>query len=286
MKFCFQISRRLAAYCEGEVSPNDSARIMAHLGRCARCRERSMQIHQRIALMRQLPLLNPADQLWAAIAKDASAGKLPEPISEALNRRRWGLSQRRLPRLAATAAALFMIGVALLLVSRSGLAPGDPNGELNLAGYLDMVGAVAAAEPALREFPVAPGFAEASWPEAGATIGFPVIAPEVLPGGYKLTAVRLYSFGGLRALQFKYRGEQSALCVFQLPSGSKLSFGEEPSEQCLVGGVYCRLASSQNCMAYRFAQGQTQFALVTRQTDPAVVDALIRAFSAEARVGQ
>jgi thiol-disulfide isomerase/thioredoxin len=245
-----------------------------------------MQIHQRIDLMRQLPLLNPADQLWTAIAKDASAGKLPEPIIVALSGRRWGFSQRRLPRLAAIAAALFIMGAALLLVSRSGLAPGDPKGELNLAGYLDLVGAVAAAEPALREFPVAPGFTEASWPEAGATIGFPVIAPEILPGGYKLTAVRLYSFGGLRALQFKYRGEQSALCVFQLPTGSKLSFGEEPLEQCLIGGVYCRRANSQNCMAYRFALGETQFALVMRQTDPAVVEALIQAFSAKARINQ
>ena len=286
MKFCFQISRRLAAYCEGEASPDDSARIKAHLNGCARCRERCMQIHQRIDLMRQLPLLDPADQLWTAIARDASAGKRPEPIGEALSGRPWGFSQRLLQRLATIAAALFVMGAALLLAYRSGLAPGDPTGELNLAGYLDLVGAVATAEPALREFPVAPGFAEASWPEAGATIGFPVIAPEILPGGYKLTAVRLYSFGGLRALQFKYRGEQSALCVFQLPSGSKLSIGEEPSEQCLIGGVYCRRASSQNCMAYRFALGETQFALVMRQTDPGVVDALIQAFIAKARVSQ
>src|SRR6266508_2120339 len=77
MKFCFQISRRLAAYSEGEVSPNDSARIKAHLDGCARCRERSMKTHLRIELMRQLPLLDPADQLWTAIARDGSCAQQP-----------------------------------------------------------------------------------------------------------------------------------------------------------------------------------------------------------------
>ncbi len=286
MNFCFHISRRLVAYGEGEVSSNERARIESHLGRCARCRERSGQIRQRMGLMRQLPLLDPADELWEAIARNVSADRWSEPVREAFIGRRLGFGHRWLPRPIAIAVALFIIGAALLLASRYGLLPGTYKRELNLASYLDLVGTVAAAEPALREFPAAPGFAEAPWPEARATAGFPVIAPEILPGGYKLTAVRLYSLQGFRALQFKYRSEQSALCVFQLPSGSKLSFGEEPSEQRLVGGVFCRRASSRNCVAYRFALGETQFALMMRQTDPAVVDALIQAFSAEARISQ
>ncbi|MGH9845511.1 MAG: hypothetical protein ACREEM_42920 [Blastocatellia bacterium] len=227
--------------------------------------------------MRQLPLFDPADQLWDAIARDVSASGWPEPIRETVSGRRLSSGQRWLLRPAAIAAILFIIATALLLASRSGLLPGSHKGELNLAGYLDLVGAIASAEPALREFPVAPGFIEVSWPEARATVDFPVIAPESLPGGYKLTAVRLHSLGGLRALQFKYRSEQGALCVFQLPSGPKLSFGERPSEQCQAGGVFCRRTSSRNCVAYRFVLGETQCALVMRQTDLAVVDALIQA---------
>jgi anti-sigma factor RsiW len=291
MKFCFQISRRLAAYSEGEVSPNDSARIKAHLDGCARCRERSMQIHQRIELMRQLPLLDPADQLWTAIARDVSTSGRPAPVKEAFTgdalsglRRRFG--HRWLLRSTAAAAAIFIIAAALLLANRSWLAPGDHKGELNLAGYLDLVGAVAAAESALREFPAAPGFTEVRWPEARTAVAFPVIAPEILPGGYKLAAARLYSLGGLRALQFKYRSKQDALCVFQLPSGSKLSFGEQPSEQYHAGGVFCWRARARHCALYRFVLGETQCALMTCQTDPAVIDALIQAFKDEAGLSQ
>src|SRR5262245_60128842 len=212
MKFCFHISRRLGFYCEGKVSRKESERIEAHLDECPRCRERSRQIHQRIALMRQLPLLDPAEELWDAIAKDVLANGRPEPTREAFIGRWLYSGQGRFMRPAAIAAALFVIVGALALISRYGLGTGSHKGELNLADYLDLVGVAAAAEPTLKEFPGAPGFAEANWPEAGATIGFPVIAPEILPGGYKLTAARLYSYGDLRALQFKYRSEQSALC--------------------------------------------------------------------------
>jgi Putative zinc-finger len=291
MNFCFHVSRRLVGYSEGELNSNESARIEAHLDGCARCRGRFGQIRQRTDLMRRLPLLDPAEELWGAIAREVSASRRSEPVKDAgavetFNglRRRFG--HRRLLRSAAMAAAIFIIAGALLLANRSRLAPDGHNGELNLASYLDLVGAVATAEQALREFPAAPGFTEVRWPEARTAVAFPAIAPEVLPGGYKLAAARLYSLGSLRALQFKYRSEQDALCVFQLPSGSKLSFGEQPSEQYHTDGAFCWRGRNRNCALYRFVLGETQFALMTRQTDPAVVDALIQAFKAQAGLVQ
>jgi anti-sigma factor RsiW len=83
MNFCFLISRRLVAYGEGELNPNERARIEAHLDGCARCRERSWQIRQRIDLMRQAALIEPPGELWGAVARDLSAGRLPGPLREA-----------------------------------------------------------------------------------------------------------------------------------------------------------------------------------------------------------
>ena len=286
MNFCFLISRRLVAHNEGEASWNESARIAAHLEGCARCRERVRQIRQRIDLLRQWLLLGPVEGLGDAIAGELSVSRRPEPVRESVRRRQLGFSERWLLRPFAVTAALFILATALLLVSRLGLFPGAHKGELNLADYLDLVGTVASAEPALRECPAAPGFTEAPWPEARSLVAFPAIARESLPGGYKLATVRLCSFVGLRALQFKYRSEQSALCVFQLPSGSKLSFGERPSEQYQADGIHCRRASRQNCGLYRFVLGETECPLMMRQTDPAVVAALIQAFNAEAGLSQ
>src|SRR5262249_41807579 len=159
----------------------------------------------------------------------------------------------------------------LLLVSRYGIVPGTNQAELNLAAYLDLVGTVAQAEPALKEFPAAPDFTEVKWSEARAAVDFLVIAPTSLPLGYRLTTVRLYTRGNLRALQLKYQGERGGLCIFQLPTGSRLSFGERPLEQYKADGVHCRRTSVESCSLYRFALGGTDCVLMVRPSDSAIV---------------
>lgn len=281
MNFCFHIRRRLAAYCEGEVNLDERARIAAHLGECSSCRTLAEEIRNNVYLMRQLPRVNPADQLWGTIENDLALDS-----KRKTTRRFWtggllGPRERWILRPLAIVGLLLVIATSLLIASRSGLLPGGHAEELNLAGYLDLVGTVALAEPALKEFPAAPGFSEVKWPEARATVGFPLIAPDSLPGGYQLTTVRLYRRGDLRALQFKYLSEEDGLCVFQLPASSTLSFGERASEQYQTDGVYCFRTGSNTCSAYGFVLGATQFVLMTRETDPAAVGALIQAFSTE-----
>lgn len=289
MKFCFHISGRLAAYCEGEIGPHERAHITAHLDECASCRACAEEVRSNVYLMRQLPLRNPAGQLWNSIET-----QLRNSIENGLvlNGRReatrsvwhgmlFRVKERWLLRPLAIVALLIIVATSILIGSRSGLLPGNHTGELNLAGYFDLVGTVASAEPALREFPAAPGFSEVRWPDARAAVNFPLIAPESLPGRYQLTMVRLYTHGDLRALQFKYRNEHAGLCVFQLPASSKLSFGERPSEQYKADGVHCRRTGSNSCSAYGFVLGSTQFVLMTRETNPATVGALIQAFKTE-----
>lgn len=114
------------------------------------------------------------------------------------------------------AITLTLIASALLLASRYGLLQGSYEDELNLAGYLDLVSTVAAAAPDLREFPAAPGFTTVSWPEARAKIDFPVIAPEDLPGGYRLTTVRLYNRGELHEVSLSAFTPLFGLAVYLL----------------------------------------------------------------------
>jgi len=280
MKFCFHINHRLSTYCEGVVSQDERARIEAHLASCAGCRARSQQMQRNIHLLRQLPLLEPTDDLWSSIASAVSASSWPEPagtvspVSRSDSGLRWALR-------AAIVTTFIIIATALLLFSRYELLPGSYRGELDLAGYLDLVATVASAETGLREFPAAPGFTRVSWPEARAAVNFPAVAPESLPGGYRLTGVRLYTCGDLRALQLKYRSEQGGLCVFQLPASSELSLGELPSEKYKADGIHCRRASSRNCSIYRFVLGETQYALMMRPADSVAVRALIQTFNAE-----
>jgi len=281
MNFCFLIRRRLVAYCERQVSPDERTHIAAHLDECAICRTRSEQISESVHLMHQLPQIEPGDELWNSIALELSATKSPKTARDVSTtmQLRFGIQWAQRP--VAIVASLFIIATALLLASRYGILPGTHKAELNLAGYLDLVSTVALAEPTVKEFPAAPDFIEVRWSEVSATANFPVIAPPSLPGGYQLTTVRLYSRGGLRALQFKYRGEQGGLCIFQLPVGSKLSFGERPSEQYKADGIHCRRTSSESCSIYRFDLGETQCVLMVRESDSTIVPSLIKAFYAE-----
>lgn len=281
MNFCFHITRRLAAYCEGEVNPDERARIAAHLGECSSCRTLAEEIRSNVQLMRQLPQVDPAGQLWGAIANDLALDTKRKTTKNVWSGGIWGLRDKWILRPLAIVGLLLVIATSLLLASRAGLLPGSRAEELNLADYLDLVGSVALAEPAMKEFPSAPGFSEVRWPEVQAGVSFPLIAPESLPGSYQLTTVRLYTKGDLRAVQFKYLSEGDGLCVFQLPASSTLSFGERAAEQYQADGIYCFRTGSNTCSAYGFVLGATQFVLMTRETDPAAIGALIQAFSAE-----
>ena len=104
MKFCFHISGRLVAYCEGEIRPHERERIAAHLDKCANCRARAEEIRNNVYLMRQLPLRNPAGQLWYSIQSQlrnstendlALSGRRKEtkPMTEGVRRRSLPLPQ-------------------------------------------------------------------------------------------------------------------------------------------------------------------------------------------------
>src|SRR5262249_53444035 len=167
MKLWFHVRHRLSAYCEGEVSADEKARIEAHLESCADCRARYEETRKNAHLLRQVALREPADELWYRIAQELSLGASAPPARVSSARTPSGWRNRRVLRLAAVAACLIVIATGLLL-AKYGLLRGGQKGELNLASYLDLVGTVASAQSELTEFPAAPGFTTVSLSEVRA----------------------------------------------------------------------------------------------------------------------
>lgn len=281
MIICYLISRRLAEHVEGELSLNESARFNTHLEMCLPCCERAKNIRRRIELMRQLPHLDPTDNIWFSITNDLYGNSNSQPVIEKFGGW-WVIFMQKRFLHSIVATVFFLIITAALLPSmRSWIWPDAQERKLNLTAYLNLVGTVAAAEPELKEFPTAPGFNEVSITEAKKLVGFPIIAPEILPEGYKLTTVRLHTRGDFHALQFKYSSEKGGVCIFQLPSDSEILFGEEFEDQNQVNGIYCRRINNQTCLLYSFVMGKTQFILMTGQADPTKIGKLIHAFYSE-----
>jgi len=63
------VSNRLAAYVDGEVTPNDVRTIERHLAECARCRTDHQQLRLAAATLKALPMVPVPDNIWPLIER-------------------------------------------------------------------------------------------------------------------------------------------------------------------------------------------------------------------------
>ena len=64
---CDQMCERLAAYIEGDLTPDEQARAEQHLSECETCAEALVELRAIAGEAAQLPLLSPSRDLWAGI---------------------------------------------------------------------------------------------------------------------------------------------------------------------------------------------------------------------------
>ena len=102
--FSRHVTKDISAYCQGELSSEESKRFAEHIISCSRCRTKYEEIKLGIKFAEQLPKLSAPDHLWpelqAALAKQTEPGGTARSL-------KLGLLAR--PRLAAAAATLLII---------------------------------------------------------------------------------------------------------------------------------------------------------------------------------
>jgi hypothetical protein len=64
---CDLMCERLAAYIEGDLTPDEQARAEQHLSECETCAEALVELRAIAGEAAQLPLLSPSRDLWAGI---------------------------------------------------------------------------------------------------------------------------------------------------------------------------------------------------------------------------
>jgi hypothetical protein len=96
--FSKHVTKDISAYCQGELSPEESRRFAEHIISCAKCRRKFEEIRLGIRLAEQLPQVEASDELWDGI--ESRLGREAKP-----NNRVWQL------RYVAVAAGLVVVGV-------------------------------------------------------------------------------------------------------------------------------------------------------------------------------
>ncbi|HXU08087.1 MAG TPA: zf-HC2 domain-containing protein, partial [Blastocatellia bacterium] len=65
--FTSHVSKKLSAYCNGELSADESEQIRKHLLGCERCRKEHDEVRLGVNLAQQLPLAAAPATLWNEI---------------------------------------------------------------------------------------------------------------------------------------------------------------------------------------------------------------------------
>src|SRR5688572_1527560 len=81
--FSKHVTKDISAYCQGELSSEESKRFAEHIISCVRCRTKFEEIKLGIKLAEQLPQLTAPDSLWHEVesALGRETGKQPHVVS-------------------------------------------------------------------------------------------------------------------------------------------------------------------------------------------------------------
>jgi hypothetical protein len=70
--FSEHVTKKLSAYCHGEIAPDESRLVAEHLIACSRCRAQYEEIKLGVKLAERLPQLSAPDSLWSNLQSSLS----------------------------------------------------------------------------------------------------------------------------------------------------------------------------------------------------------------------
>jgi hypothetical protein len=109
------VTKKLSAYCQGELDAAEHARVNDHLSRCARCRAEREDIELGIQLAKRLPQVSAPASLWSDIEAALDARSNAGQVKPAAQRSGFGGAGFGWPALSAAAAALVVIAAVALV---------------------------------------------------------------------------------------------------------------------------------------------------------------------------
>lgn len=270
---------RLAAYQDGELSTEETARVKNHLAECSTCREGLAAMQGVSVLERERPSEALPDRVWKQIEAEVREEHRPKSGPA----RVVSLLSQAGTRAAAVAAAVVLIigglwaGGTFPSFGPSEETPLSAAGEQTLAVdyglYLSGLRDPAEMVRFERRYGQAP-LPEEQIPRAIRRAAGTIDGLE-RTGAYRLSG----SWQSVTAV--RYRHENRPITVFRQQAGQPVQFAGYETEEAVVGTTRCLLAGGERYCALSFRIGDYQYVLVGERTDPALGE-IIRALTSEA----
>ncbi len=267
------VTKRLSAYCNGELSTAEASSVEAHVARCAGCREELEEIRLGVTLASHLEPVPAPESLWNRVAAEldhSAALEEPAPRFAWLD---W--------RAAGAVATVLLLGIWLAVrwmpretalepqrqIARPAGQPVLTPVDYDLGPYLRPVQAASEAASFQRVSSAPPGFIERQREEkfslewVNRVINGPA---EPLPG-YTLQSARTGAADGAAIVQLVYaNGANKAFSVFIAPRRIEFKFGKEMAYEAEVSGIACRRVDCPMQRTFEFGEGGFKCVLVTK----------------------
>jgi putative zinc finger protein/FecR-like protein len=123
--FTKHVIKQLSAYCNGELSPEESRSLRDHLESCERCRREHDQVKLGVQLAQQLTLVQAPADLWDEIETLLDAQAPKRMFQPQVPRFAWGFGWYRIAAL--TAMVVVAVAIGLIWSSYQPRLPGPPD---------------------------------------------------------------------------------------------------------------------------------------------------------------
>lgn len=209
---------KVAAFIDGELEQAELERIRSHLEKCPVCREEANRILTVSQQLKGLPRLEPSLGLWVKLERSlvlapfGGAGREGRPRAYRL---------KPVPVLALLALTLIAFYLFITLLVRKENTLITPTYAFDIGLYMDAIGK--RSESLLRKFQSHYDAKPVSLAEAREKVGFKILAPESLPGGFSFSGGYLLKSGCCSAAQLNYRMGDKQLYIFEQPVGHPTS---------------------------------------------------------------
>jgi len=250
---CTEVKERLSAFCDAELSSDESAQIADHLGSCPDCAQQRNGFESLSVGVRELEISSPPAEIWRQIEEHLDARPEAEPVESGSRNvsaigPRWSKYRMLRPALAVAALVLVAIGLVTWLA---------PNSRDVLAADFEQYA---------DQFPRNPDAAQQillakydgrsiNLADAVQHVGYRPAVADGMPTEYSVETAYVLKLPCCDCVQtICQRSDGSKIAIFEYGDQQRVTFGDRPENKTQCNGTSCRMVDINEQFAANWQQ--------------------------------